>query len=63
MYTTLQYLLDRGGIFRYIGRGWSQPDGQQTSIHTIFCTQVLDLEVITAVNVAVFPASLLCSRS
>ena len=29
----------------------------------MFCTQVLGLEVITAVNVAVFPASLLCSRS
>ena len=40
----------------------SQPGSLQAAMVTIFCTQILDLEMIILVNVAVNPTMLSSSR-
>ena len=55
MCTRLQYSLDHGGVFAKSGKtGLSQMVSKLHEIHTIFCTQILDLEVITAVMLQYF---------
>ena len=55
--------MNRKGIADFVGFLLNQnfvSDVEQTSVHTIFYTQILGLEVIAVVD---FSAALLCSRS